>query len=93
MQQVVAAVLNSDFDQSGNFSDQEIKILELRLQNIPGLEVDTERLKLEVRQKTQRLDRTLMLLKDIEREDIPMSEHIFRIESQRAVNESLEEKF
>jgi hypothetical protein len=48
------AVLDSDWDQSNEFSDQEIQMLEFRLKNIPGVTVNNTLLATRIK-KTDRI--------------------------------------
>jgi hypothetical protein len=63
-QTLITALIDSDFDQSGTYSDQEIKILEMRMKSMPGVVVNHE----------------LALTSHLDRSDLPDNERIFRFD-------------
>ena len=85
-QTLVAACINSDFDQSSTFSDQEIKILELRLKSVPGVKVNHELLVQTVLASDRRLESVLALLTHLDRTDLADEERIFQFDSDRLQN-------
>jgi hypothetical protein len=80
VQTLVTACIDSDFDQSGTFSDQEIQILELRMQNIPGVVVNHALLKDCVQKSDRQLESILALVKHINRTDLPAEQRIFQFD-------------
>jgi hypothetical protein len=80
VQTLVTACIDSDFDQSGMFSDQEIQILELRMQSIPGVIVNHALLKETVQKSDRQLESILSLVKHINRTDLPAEQRIFQFD-------------
>eukprot|EP00538_Stauroneis_constricta_P005186 CAMPEP_0119550798 /NCGR_PEP_ID=MMETSP1352-20130426/4241_1 /TAXON_ID=265584 /ORGANISM="Stauroneis constricta, Strain CCMP1120" /LENGTH=255 /DNA_ID=CAMNT_0007596753 /DNA_START=6 /DNA_END=773 /DNA_ORIENTATION=- len=83
MQAMMSAVLESDFDETGSFSDREIHRLVLRLGNLPAIEFNEKLLRAKVT-ANRSLHSVIDLLQDIERVDerVPDEERIFRVKSQ-----------
>jgi hypothetical protein len=79
-QTLVTACIDSDFDMSGHFSDQEIKMLELRMKNVPGVHVNHELLVKKVEESDRGLATVLELLQQLEVDDVPEEERIFRLD-------------
>lgn len=78
---LVGAIIESDMDKSARFSDKEIKMIEIRLQNVQGVTVNFEKLREKLNQSGCRsLSYVLNLMKEIERDDIPDEERIFVIQ-------------
>ena len=75
MQAMMAIVLESDFDQSSDFSDKEVNRLVLRLKNLPAIKVNEEKLRAKL-EKNRSLASVLGLLQDIDDDTIPKEEHI-----------------
>lgn len=73
-------MIDSDFDSSGTFSDQEIKILEMRMKNVPGVHVQHELLVATVDASDRRLSSVLKLLDHLDRDDLADSERIFQFD-------------
>jgi hypothetical protein len=88
---LVTACIDSDMDQSGHYSDPEIQILELRLQSIPGIIVNTtlfqeEIQKLNDHQQQQRpIESILSLIQYLHRTDIPNEQKIFQFDETNVV--------
>jgi len=80
MQTMVTAIIESDFDSSATFSDQEIKILELRVKNVPGVHVQHELLVKTVQDSDRRLSSVLMLLNHLDAKDMADEERIFQFD-------------
>jgi predicted nuclease of predicted toxin-antitoxin system len=79
-QTLVTACIDSDFDSSGNFSDEEIKILELRMKNVPGVKVNHELLVQTVHASDRKLESVLALLSQLNRTDLDDSQRIFQFD-------------
>jgi len=78
-QTFLRAVLDSDFDQSNEFSDQEVQMLEYRLRNVPGMTINQEMLKTKVKASDRSLASVLQLLSELYNDDIKDEERIFQI--------------
>ena len=83
---LVRAIIDSDYDSSADFSDTELKLLGMRLQNVRGVAVDCELLQQRIRNSDKSLPSILALLNDLDREDLPDNERIFRIDEQKLQN-------
>ena len=79
-QTVVTAIIASDFDSSGTFSDQEVQILELRMKNVPGVNVRHDLLVQAASGSDRSMSNVLRLLDDIDREDLTDNERIFQFD-------------
>lgn len=77
-QTVVSAIIESDFDSSGSFSDQEIKILELRMKSVPGLLVNHKLLVQTVHASDRKLSTVLKLMDHLDRDDLTDEQRIFK---------------
>jgi hypothetical protein len=78
MQAMMTVVLESDFDESHDFSDREINRLVLRMKNLPAIKVNEDLLRLKMNKHRSVLS-VIDLLQDIENDDIPEEDHIFLI--------------
>jgi hypothetical protein len=88
-QTLVTACIDSDFDQSGSFSDQEIQILEMRMQSIPGVIVNHELLKETVQKSDRQLESILVLVKQLhESKDLPNEQRIFQFDESKLLQQS-----
>lgn len=82
---VINAIIESDFDSSGTFSDQEIKILELRMKSCTGVIVNDKLLIQTVEASDRSLSTVLSLLDHLDRLDLLDEKRIFKFdESQLA---------
>lgn len=88
VQTLVTACIDSDFDQSGTFSDQEIQILELRMQSIPGVIVNHALLKENVQKSDRQLESILELVKHMHRMDLPSEQRIFQFDETKILTPS-----
>jgi hypothetical protein len=82
-QTLVTACIDSDFDQSGHYSDQEIQILELRLQSIPGIIVNTAVLEQEIQKidpQKRPIESILSLVQHLHRTDLSNEQRIFQFD-------------
>lgn len=70
--------IESDFDSSGTFSDQEIQILEVRMQNLPGIQVNHGLLV--AKGSDCKLESLLALLTPLDRTDLSDDRRIFRFD-------------
>jgi hypothetical protein len=79
MEQLVSVVLRSDRDEDFSIEGTEIRRLQLRLSNIPGIVVNEERFiaKLE---KDGSLGGIMQVIRTIEIDDLPEEERIFMID-------------
>lgn len=68
-------------------------MLQLRMSNLPGISVDAEQLQRRVTMGDRQLSTVLSLILDVERDDLPDSERVFHIESDKVVEDALEKKF
>jgi hypothetical protein len=80
LQNLFTAIIDSDADNSASFSDQEIQILEMRLRNIQGITVNFDALKRQVLASDRTLESVLKLVENMDRDDLPEEERIFRLE-------------
>jgi hypothetical protein len=79
-QTLVTACIDSDMDQSGQFSDQEIQILELRMQSIPGVIVNHALLKETVQKSDRQIESILALVHHLNQIDLPNEQRIFQFD-------------
>ena len=79
-QTVVSAIVESDFDSSATFSDQEIQILELRIKNVPGVNVRHDLLVQAAGGSNRSISNVLKLLNDLDRDDLSDEERIFKFD-------------
>lgn len=68
-QTILTALIDSDFDMSGSFSDQELQILQLRVKNIPGVIIDDAKLVERVKASDRKLSTVLEMVQELDRED------------------------
>jgi hypothetical protein len=80
VQTLVTACIDSDFDQSGTFSDQEVQILDLRMQSIPGVIVNHTLLKESIQKSDRQLESILALVRHVYRTDLPNEQRIFQFD-------------
>jgi hypothetical protein len=80
-QTLITALIDSDFDQSGTYSDQEIKILEMRMKSMPGIVVNHELLTKTLVGSDRQLESILALTSHLDRTDLPDNERIFRFDA------------
>lgn len=92
MQTMVTAIIDSDFDSSGTFSDQEIKILEMRMKSVPGVHVQHELLVKTVDASDRRLATVLSLLDHLDREDMAEEERIFQFDEKHLAKHEQQHK-
>jgi hypothetical protein len=81
----VTAVLDSDWDQSNEFSDQEIQMLEFRLKNIPGVTVNNSLLSTRIKQTDRTLASVLSLLSELNDDDLPDEERVFVVHEEDVI--------
>lgn len=79
-QTILSAVIESDYDSSGTFSDQEIKILELRMRNVPGVKVNHQLLVQTIHNSDRKLSSALDLVKHLDRGDLADDHRIFQFD-------------
>ena len=77
----VSAILDSDWDESNTFSDKEIKMLGIRMQNVPGVTINQQNLEKRVKATDGSLSSILKLLSEMDDGTIPDEERIFVIDS------------
>lgn len=81
-QSILHALIESDFDASGHFSDDELQILELRVQQLPGiLVVNSQLLRTTVSKSDRKLATVLELVHHIDMDHLPDDERIFRLDT------------
>jgi hypothetical protein len=76
--EMISAVLDSEKDEDGHFSDKEIRRLALRLSGLPSIEVDKEKFIRRV-EKQRSVNSVVSLMRTINDKDIPEDERIFTI--------------
>jgi hypothetical protein len=79
MEQLVSVVLRSDRDEDFSIEGTEIRRLQLRLSNIPGITVNEERF-VEKLEKDSSLGGIMKVIRTIEIDDLPEDERIFMID-------------
>lgn len=79
-QTFLKAVLDSDWDNSNEFDDAEIDMLEVRLQAIPGCTVNAKILRSKIHATDRTLGAVMGLLKELDDEYMPDDERIFVID-------------
>lgn len=80
-QSILHALIESDYDASGHFSDDELQILELRVQHLPGIVVNAPLLMDRVAASDRRLATILEFVHHIDMDHLPDSERIFRLDT------------
>lgn len=83
MQILVQAIVSSDFDSNSNFSDQEIQIMEIRLANIPGVEVNKSAFRKALHESDRTVEAVVAFVKHLFREDLPVEERIFQLKPEQ----------
>ena len=66
MQSLIEVILISDNDYDSKISENEIKRLKLRLDNLPGIQIDEERLKRFLMGRELTIDGVFKMLKEME---------------------------
>lgn len=84
LQILLTAIVESDVDASGTFTDQEIKVLQMRLSNLPGISTNSERLLQRLTAGSRALSSVLTLVADIDRDDVPLDQRVFYIDNDEA---------
>ena len=88
-QTVVSAVIESDYDSSNKFSDQEIEILITRVSLVRGVKVNTTLLRQELSDVSNRtLTNILGYLDQLDRTDLPPDKVIFDFDDSYAPPET-----
>ena len=75
---MISAIIESDFDSSGKFSDHEIKILEMRMKSVPGVIVNHQLLVQTVHASDRELSSVLKLMDHLDRDDLTDEARIFK---------------
>jgi hypothetical protein len=87
---LVQALLNSDFDRSATFSDSEIENdLEISLMMVPGITVNHELLVERIKATDRDMASVLALLREIDNDDLVDEERIFRVDIDERKKQSL----
>jgi hypothetical protein len=73
-------LIESDFDSSGQFSDQEIQIVELRMKNLPGVTVNHDLLTQSLRASDRQLSSVLKLVDQLEESGLSDEQRIFKFD-------------
>lgn len=81
-QVLVSAVIESDFDSSGHFTEDEIEILVMRVSNVPGVRVNAELLKQKANESDRTLGAILCFLDHLDSKDLPDQERIFEMDEE-----------
>lgn len=88
---LVQALLQSDFDRSATFSDNEIENdLEISLMLVPGITVNHQLLVKRIKATDRDMASVLALLQEIDRDDLADEERIFRVDIDERKKQSLE---
>jgi hypothetical protein len=82
-QTLVTALIESDVDSSGHFSDQEIQIVELRLKNVPGVTVNHELMTQSLQTSDRELSSVLKLAGQLEESGLSDEQRIFKFDESR----------
>jgi hypothetical protein len=87
---LVQALLQSDFDRSATFSDNEIENdLEISLMLVPGITVNHQLLVKRIKATNRDMASVLALLQEIDRDDLADEERIFRVDMDERKNQSM----
>jgi hypothetical protein len=87
---LVQALLQSDFDRSATFSDSEIENdLEISLMLVPGITVNHELLVKRIKSTDRDMASVLALLQEIDSDDLVDEERIFRVDIDERKRQSL----
>jgi hypothetical protein len=87
---LVQALLQSDFDRSATFSDNEIENdLEISLMLVPGITVNHQLLVTRIKATDRDMGSVLALLQEIDRDDLADEERIFRVDIDERKKQSL----
>jgi hypothetical protein len=87
---LVQALLQSDFDRSATFSDSEIENdLEISLMLVPGITVNHELLVKRIKATDRDMASVLALLQEIDSDDLVDEERIFRVDIDERKRQSL----
>jgi hypothetical protein len=87
---LVQALLQSDFDRSATFSDNEIENdLEISLMMVPGITVNHQLLVTRIKATDRDMASVLALLQEIDRDDLADEERIFRVDIDERKRQSL----
>lgn len=79
---LISAIIESDVDSSGHFSDDEIDILAMRVSNVPGVKVNTELLEQMAKKSDRKLGSILSFLDHLDRKDLADDERIFQLDEE-----------
>jgi hypothetical protein len=79
-QTLLTAVIESDCDSSGHFSDSEIEVLTMRLSNVVGVKVNVDLLEKSAKESERTLSVILGYLDQLDRDDIPHDQRIFQFD-------------
>jgi hypothetical protein len=87
---LVQALLQSDFDRSATFSDNEIENdLEISLMLVPGITVNHQLLVKRIKATNRDMASVLALLQEIDRDDLADEERIFRVDIDERKKQSM----
>jgi hypothetical protein len=87
---LVQALLQSDFDRSATFSDNEIENdLEISLMLVPGITVNHQLLVKRIKATDRDMASVLALLQEIDRDDLADEERIFRVDIDERKRQSM----
>ena len=78
VQAMIEVIMQSEGDESSEFSDREIQRLVLRMKNLPAIHVNEDLLKLKVK-ANRSLRAVIELVQDVENTDIPDEDRVFTI--------------
>jgi hypothetical protein len=87
---LVQALLQSDFDRSATFSDNEIENdLEICLMLVPGITVNHQLLVKRIKATDRDMASVLALLQEVDRDDLTDDERVFRVDIDERKKQSL----
>eukprot|EP00525_Craspedostauros_australis_P003712 CAMPEP_0198116606 /NCGR_PEP_ID=MMETSP1442-20131203/13488_1 /TAXON_ID= /ORGANISM="Craspedostauros australis, Strain CCMP3328" /LENGTH=272 /DNA_ID=CAMNT_0043774471 /DNA_START=344 /DNA_END=1162 /DNA_ORIENTATION=- len=87
MQTILTTVLAVDTDEDFNLDKRELKMLKVRLSNLPAIEFDQDNFDRHIGGDSMSLEKLMEILRNLTDEDAPASEHIFRFHPESLLEE------
>lgn len=81
--QIISVILESDHDESSHFDEKEVRVLSLRLENLPGISVHREKFHDKVKQTDGSLSSVTNLVLQVYDDSIPEEEKLFQVDLER----------
>mmetsp|Transcript_24419 Transcript_24419/g.29333 ORF Transcript_24419/g.29333 Transcript_24419/m.29333 type:complete len:260 (+) Transcript_24419:46-825(+) len=78
--QIMSVIMDSDRDQSSSFSEPEVRILTLRLEQLPGISVHKEKFQEKVSQTDGSMAQVTQVVLQVYDDNIPEEEKIFEVD-------------